>query len=162
MVSQHFPVELQQTGRNIMHQGKTVKELLVYFIIIFSLQLMLKKTEFFLSVSFNWICRMSVCAWNIFFFPHTPPHTNSFLFLFPVFQFLSQPLRNVNRCWLRFQSARRVMGQRNNWREHLFSARLGNWIPIPNRTRVKNKAPLSAAFSFVAAEDRHEIFFIRF
>lgn len=57
-----------------------------------------------------------------------------FFFLSPAFLFLSQPPRNVNRCWLRFQSARRVMGQKNNWREHLFSTRLGNWIPIPNHT----------------------------
>lgn len=65
------------------------------------------------------------------FLPHS---VSSFFFLSPAFLFLSQPPRNVNRCWLRFQSARRVMGQKNNWREHLFSTRLGNWIPIPNHT----------------------------
>lgn len=68
--------------------------------------------------------------WNICI----SPHSVSSFFLSPAFLFLSQPPRNVNRCWLHFQSARHVMGQKNNWREHLFSTRLGNWIPIPNHT----------------------------
>lgn len=82
-----------------------------------------------------------------------------FFFLSPAFLFLSQPQRNVNRCWLRFQSARRVMGQKNNWREHLFFYQAGKLDPNPkSHLRVKDKAPLSAAFSFVAAEDQHRKF----
>lgn len=61
--------------------------------------------------------------------------TTAFFPFSPAFLFLWQALRNVNRCWLHFQGARCVMGQKNNWRQHLFSARLGNWIPFPSHTR---------------------------
>lgn len=68
-----------------------------------------------------------------------------FLLFSPTFLFLSQSLRNANRCWLHFQRARSVTGQKNNWREHLFSTRPGNWIPFPNHTwesKTKRHYPL--------------------
>lgn len=54
------------------------------------------------------------------FVKHVFHQSVSVLSLPPV-QFCSQPLRNVNRCWLHFQSTRSVMRQKNNWHQHLLS-----------------------------------------
>lgn len=86
---------------------------------------------------------LSPCVKHLYF-------TTVFLLFSLAFPFLSQPLRNVNRCWLHFQSARSVVGQKNNWHEHLFSTRLGNWILFPNHTwesKTKRHYPLSFLLS---------------